>query len=197
MTQNHGLLGTSLTRRPRGRMFGEEMKRTLSILWVLGLVAVGILCALQFSVDRIWPLLAAIVIFATVFRFRPALRIPTGVVLIIGVTAFVADVTLLRHRISLEVRTWSPIWDCEEIVDTLPSPSGRTTAYIVRGGFLDSAYWVYFSDGGIFPKHSYIETGATDVAYPKDIAGAWTGSVFSIANLRYDESSGKIYPTLN
>jgi hypothetical protein len=173
------------------------MNRVVSILRGFGLAVVGILCALQFRADWIWPLLAAIMISAASFRLRPGLRISTGVVLAVGITAFVADSTIFRHRMRLEARTWSPIWDCDEIVDILPSPSGRTTAYIVGGGFLDSAFWVYISDGSLFPKHSYIETGATDVAYPKDISGSWTGSVFSVAKLRYDEASRQITESLH
>ncbi|MFT3992345.1 MAG: hypothetical protein QM680_13150 [Luteolibacter sp.] len=122
------------------------------------------------------------------------MKVISGIVLCLGIAAFIADFTVLRHRISLELRTWNPVWDVAEIVDILPSPSGRATAYIVGGGFLDSAYWAYISDGSMFPKHSYIETGVSDVSYPKDMSGSWSGSVFSIAKLRYDEKSRILAP---
>jgi len=106
--------------------------------------------------------------------------------------SFVLDVTVLQHRLAVGFRSWSPVWDCEQVVDTLRSPSGKSTAYIVGGGFLDSTYWVYISDGGLFPKRAYIHMNATDAHYPKDFSAAWSGSVFSVAGVRYDETTRQL-----
>jgi hypothetical protein len=100
---------------------------------------------------------------------------------------------MLRHRLAVKFRAWSLIWDDGLIHDVLLSPTGKTTVYVVGNHWLDSAYWVYISDGGLFPRQAILYTKSMDAYYPRDITASWTGTVFTAAEdfvtLRYDEST--------
>ena len=168
------------------------MKRFVAALWVAGLLLAVLCCWAQFSFDNFVPFAAAGILLFIIWRYRPALKFATGMVAGLSLLAFLLDCTVLHHRLAVESRSWSPVWDGEDVVDILRSPSGRSTAYIVGGGFPDSAYWAYVSDGGLFPKHCYIDTGPTDACYPKDFSAAWSGSVFAVAGVHYDEATSQL-----
>ena len=149
-------------------------------------------CIYQFSFDHLGPFALAAVLLSTVAHYRPALRWLCWIVAGFSVTTFLLDAAIFRHRLTMEWRCWSPVWDDSDIAVILPSPSRRSTAYIVEGGFLDSAYWAYISDGGLFPKHCHIDTGHVDAYYPRDFSADWSGSVFSVVRVRYDEASRQL-----
>jgi hypothetical protein len=169
-----------------------RMKRFVALLWIGCVILGAFFCIVQFGTDHFGPFAIAACIFGVVWHYRSALRASCCIIGAVAVSAFLMDAFVLRHRLSIELRSWSPVFDCEDIVDTLRSPSGRSTAYIVGGGFLDSAYWVYISDGGFFPKHTYINMDSTDAHYPKDFTASWTTSVFSVVGVSYDESTGQL-----
>ena len=109
----------------------------------------------------------------------------------IGLTifGFFTDAFLLRHKIHLTMSTWSPVWDSTEIVETLKSPSGKTTVHLVSAGFIDSTFCCVVSDGSLLPTRYHIDTEADDLQYPRDIAGSWTGSVYSVGDFTFKERS--------
>ena len=168
------------------------MKRLVTTLWIGCLLFAFVCCFAQFGFDHLGPFALASVLFGGMWRFRSGLRPACLVLASLTLTTFFLDVFVFRHRLAVECRSWSPVWDCEDIADILTSPSGRSTAYIVGGGFLDSAYWTYISDGGLFPKHCYIDTGPTDAYYPKDFSASWAGPVFTAASVTYDESTHQL-----
>jgi hypothetical protein len=172
-----------------------EMKRFVASLWIAVLSIAAFCCFCQFSFDSLWPFTVATVLFATICHFRPSLRRASVALSVVALVAFTLDVTLLRHRLAIECRTWNPIWDGEDIADVLRSPSGRSTAYIVVGGFLDSANRTYISDRILFPKHCSIEADSTDSSYPKDFSASWEGAVFTVASVTYDETTGQLSTT--
>ena len=168
------------------------MKRFVAILWAGFLLLAAVCCVYQFGIDQFAPFGVAAVILCIVWLYRPVFRAACWFIGGLAALLFIVDATVLQHRLAVEFRSWSLVWDCEDVVDTLRSPSGRSTAYIVGGGFLDSAYWAYISDGGLFPKHTYIDMDATDAYYPKDFSAAWSGSVFSVAGVHYDETTRQL-----
>ena len=166
------------------------MKRFIAILWVSGLLLAASCCLAQFSFDQFGPFATAGVLFFIIWRYRPALRVAAGIVAGVSLLAFVLDCKFFRHRLAVESRSWALVFDFEDVVDILPSPSGRSTAYIVGGGLLDAAHYsAYVSDGGLFPKHCSIEIGSYDSYYPKDFSAAWSGSIFTVAGVHYDEAT--------
>ena len=150
----------------------------------------------QFLVDHFGPSIAATLLCGLVWHSRPSLRIATLILVGFSVAVFAMDCLLLRHRVAVELRTWSLLWDIENIDDIIQSPSGRTTVYIVDSDWLDSAYRAYISDGGLFPRQVFLYTKHADAYYPRDITASWTGSIFTAAEqfvtLRYDESTHQI-----
>jgi hypothetical protein len=171
-------------------------KRLAALLWIGVLILLAVALLAQFAVDHFGPFIVAFSLCGLVWRFRPSLKIATFILIGLGVAFFAIDCLVLRHRLAVEFRAWSLIWDTETIDDIIYSPSGRTTVYIVGSHWLDSAYWAYISDGGPFPRHEFLHTKGADANYPRDLSASWTGSVFTAAEnfvtLRYDESTGQI-----
>lgn len=165
------------------------MKRFVAILWATFLFLAAACCVCQFATDHFAPFGIAAVILCIVWLCRPVFRAACWFIGGLAALTFVVDTTIFQHRLAVELRSWSPVWDGENVVDTLRSPSGRSTAYIVGEGFLDSAYWAFISDGSLFPKHTYIDTHSTDAYYPKDFSAAWSGPVFSVADVRFNETT--------
>ena len=168
-------------------------KRLVALLWIGVLFLVVLALFTQFRVDHIGPFIVAAALFGLVWRFRPSLKFVTLILVGLGVAAFAIDCFVLRHRIAVECRAWSLVWDTDSIDDIIPSPSGRTTIYIIGSHWLDSAYWAYISDGGLFPRRQFLHTKGADAYYPRDLSASWSGSVFTAAEqfvtLRYDEST--------
>jgi hypothetical protein len=171
-------------------------KKLLAAFWIGVIFLTAVAFFAQFRVGHLGPLAIATLLCGLVWRFRPSLRVATLFLASLFLTAFTIDCLLLRHRMAVELRAWSIIWDTESIDDIIPSPSGRTTVYIVGSHWLDSAYWAYISDGGLFPRHRILHTIGPDAYYPKDLKASWTGTVFTAAEgfvtLRYDESTRQI-----
>ena len=113
----------------------------------------------------------------------------------IAFITFLVDAKVLHHRLAMKWRTWSPFWHDSHIVDILPSPSGCATAYIIAAGFQDIGYSALISDGALFPKHCLIKTGHSNASYPRDLSATWSGTVFTAAEMRYDEATGLLTPT--
>ena len=92
---------------------------------------------------------------------------------------FLTDAFFLHHRIAVTMRTSAVFFDSKIIEGILPSPSGRSTAYIVGDHWLASFYGVYMSaPGSLFPRHEPISR-AENLCYPRDIHAAWTGPFFT------------------
>lgn len=171
-------------------------QRFVALLWIGVLILAAFAFFAQFRVDHFGPLAVAVMLCGLVWRLRPSLRFATLILASFSVAVFCFDCFLLRHRFAVELRAWSPVWDTESIDDIIQSPSGRTTVYIVGSHWLDSAYWAYISDGGLFPRREFLHTKGADAYYPRDLTATWTGSVFTAAEdfvtLRYDESTHQI-----
>ena len=171
-------------------------KRFIAAIWAGVLFLTAVAFFTQFRVDHLGPFAIAALLCGLVWRYRPSLRVATLLLAGVFFTVFTTDCLWLRHRLAVELRAWSLIWDTERLDDIIPSPSGRTTVYIVGSHWLDSAYWAYISDGGLFPKHEFLHTKSADASYPRDLTASWTGSVFTAAEdfvtLRYNESTRQI-----
>lgn len=171
-------------------------KRLFAALWIGVFFLLVLAFFTQFHVDHFGPLAIAGLLCGVVWRFRPALRLATITLAGLALTTFAIDCLLLRHRLAVELRSWSLIWDTTSIHGVLPSPSGRATVYIVGSHWLDSAYWAYISDGGLFPRRALLHTKSADAYYPRDWNVSWTGSIFTAAEnfvtLRYNESTRQI-----
>lgn len=169
------------------------MKRLIPFASFLLIAAAVISCLLQFRCDHLGPLAVSVLLLAVVWFIRPAWRRCCLAIPIAAALLLVGDALVLRHRIAVEFRAWAPIMDITSVEDVIHSPSGQTTVYIVGAHWLDSAYWAYISDGGLFPRHSVLHTRGDDAYYPRDITATWSGSTFTAAEqfvtLRYDESA--------
>lgn len=169
------------------------MKRLLTVVCVLLILGAVIACFQQFRISHGGPLAAAMLFLAPVVYLRPSFRWFCMGLLFATTGLLAADAFLNRHQLAIELRTWS-VFSSQLIEDTLPSPSGRSTAYIVGDHWLDSFYQVYISDGHLFPKHAYLPASSTDPVYPRDMIVAWSNDVLTVTVtspvLRYSESTG-------
>lgn len=165
---------------------------------VLGATMVAawlICCVSQFRVDHFGPFGAAALLMIASWWILPEFRRAAAFISIVALALFITDVALLHHRVGVTLRAWSPIGFGARIVDVLPSPSARSVVYVAQRGFVDTAYSVYLSDGGLFPQHQHIDSERSDASYPKDIPGSWKGTIFSMARFHYDEDSGRAVST--
>lgn len=172
------------------------MNRLKLIAAVLLLIAAAVVCFSQFGVDHLGPLAGAAVILVAARRIRPSFRWVCLALPLVTLALLVVDAFVLRHRVAVAVRIWTPLMGDGRIEDTFTSPSGRTTVYLSGDHWLDTCYSAYISDGGLFPRHGYIATNAENARYPRDLTAGWNGDVFTASEqftaLRYTESSRKL-----
>lgn len=154
---------------------GRLLRRLTTLFCGLLLLAVLLACYRQFLYDHLFPLVAAALLSLVIVLLRPKLRWLCLTILVLTSATLGIDAFLLRHRFTVTIRTSDPLWNTERIEDVFPSPSGRTTAYLVGSHWIDSGYWVYLSEGGLFLKRIGIRTSGADDNYPRDFQVRWEG----------------------
>lgn len=156
-----------------------------------------IFCLLQFAADQLLPLASGFAAIVPVWWLKPSWRRWAPCIPALFAIGLAVDAFFFRHRLAVEARTWFPIFDTEDIVDVVTSPSGRTKVYVVSGGFVDSSHSLYLSTRRLFPRRAYIETTSSDASYPRDISASWNGPLFTagdgLISVAFDERSGKLY----
>lgn len=118
-------------------------------------------------------------------------------ILSILIGTLLADALIFRHRLAVGIRI-AAMLSIDRIEDTLNSPSGDTTLYIVGTHWLDlDSYKVYISSGRLIPLRAYIVTDAADPVYPRDITAEWNGPLFTagdnLVSVAFDERNGRLY----
>ena len=173
------------------------MRRLKTFAGTCCILLSALLCLYQFKFDHLYPLALGCVALIPVWWLRPSWRRWALGAPFLFSGALLIDAFLFHHRFAVEARAWQLVWDIDEIEDTLTSPSGRTTAYIVGSHWLDSSYRVYLSGPRLFPYRANIETTATDPIYPRGITATWNGPLFTagdnLISVAFDERAGKLF----
>jgi hypothetical protein len=122
--------------------------------------------------------------------FRRCLLIPA-----LSLAAVSFDAFAFKHRYAVHsYATVHSLWDMDPDPEILRSPSGKTTAYVLSGGFLDAFDTVCISDGRLLPLNHGLEfrEGTSSM----DIITRWEGPVFfggnKLVSFAYDERTKTI-----
>ena len=175
------------------------MRRLRTAAAILCVLASCIACLHQFSHSHLMPIIVAVGLLLPTLWLRSSWFRWAVIVPIAAFSLLLIDAFCLRHRLAVEIRAWSPIFDVDVIEDRLVSPSGRTTVYVVGSYWLDSSHRVYVSHGHLFPDVGWIETGLTDPSYPRDVVARWRGPFFAAGeseqslSVAYDERDDRFY----
>ncbi len=173
------------------------MRRLKIFAGICCILLSALLCLSQFQCDHLLPLALGCVALIPLWWLQPGWRRWALGVPLLFAGALLIDAFFFHHRLAVEARAWQLIWDIDEIEDTLPSPSGRTTAYIVGSHWRGSGYRVYLSAPRLFPYRAYIQTTARDPSYPREISATWNGPLFTagdhLLSVAFDERTGKLY----
>lgn len=119
---------------------------------------------------------------------RLALFIPAASLILLVVDAFI-----FQHRLAVTAHSAHAIHgDFDPKI--LLSPSGKTTAYVMTGGFVDTAYYVCISSNHLLPLSHLIDSSDPRGPKSSDIIAKWNGPIFlagdKLVSFAYDERSG-------
>jgi hypothetical protein len=105
------------------------------------------------------------------------------------------DAFVLHHRIAVLAHSLHSIVAFDYDPKIMRSPSGKTTAYLVSGGFQDVFYTVCISNNHLMPIAHIIDPSGIDGSTSTDMIARWDGPVFlagdKLVSFAYDERSGK------
>ncbi len=105
------------------------------------------------------------------------------------------DTFAFHHRLAISAHSlYSLSFDSNPKI--IRSPSGKTTAYLMTGGVVDTIFYVCISGNQLLPKSRLINSNAAGRPRYEDMIARWNGPVFlageKLVSLAYDERSGKI-----
>lgn len=158
------------------------------------LVLMALLASLsQFCADNLIPLVFLALLTGLIGFVNPRWRKASAGFFAAITLLFLADGFFFQHRMALWCRISATFFNTSQIEEVLPSPSGKTVAYVVGDHWLDSFYNVHISDGGLFPKTSSVPSRLSHASYRRDATARWDGEIFSIKldgdTLRYSEKN--------
>ncbi len=105
------------------------------------------------------------------------------------------DAFVFHHRIAVLAHSLHSIVAFDNDPKIMRSPSGKTTAYLVSGGFLDAYYTVCISSNQLLPAAHIIDPSDVDGSTSTDMIARWDGPVFlagdKLVSFAWDERSDK------
>ncbi len=106
------------------------------------------------------------------------------------------DAFAFHHRIAVLAHSLHSIVEFDYDPKIMRSPSGKTTAYLVSGGFQDVFHTVCISSNHLMPIAHIIDPSGIDGSTSTDMITRWDGPVFlagdKLVSLAYDERTGEV-----
>lgn len=106
------------------------------------------------------------------------------------------DAFVFHHRIAVIAHGLQSSASLDSDPKITRSPSGKTTAYLVSGGFIDAYYTVCISSNQLLPVSHIINPSDVNGSTSTDMIARWDGPVFlagdKLVSFAYDERSGKV-----
>lgn len=103
------------------------------------------------------------------------------------------DTFAFHHRIAVLAYSLHSVVAFDYAPKILRSPSGKTTAYLVSGGFLDAYYTVCISSNQLMPAAHIIQPSDANGSTSTDMIAKWDGPVFlagdKLVSFAWDERS--------
>lgn len=130
--------------------------------------------------------------FIDIRLFRRCLLIPA-----VSFSAISIDAFAFHHRYAvLSYSTVHQFFDMDPNPKVITSPSGKTTIYLMSGGFQDTFYSVCISSKRLMPLSRPIQPSSSEGPTATDIIARWDGPVFlagdKLVSLAYDERTGEL-----
>lgn len=159
------------------------------------LIVVAFSAWLQFGCFYWTPLLMSLAaaLLLTLMRsrwVRWAWILPSLTIALLTVDAFA-----FHHRLAVSAHSLHSL-SFDSNPKIIRSPTGKTTAYLMTGGGMDTVYYVCISSNQLLPESRLIDSTETGRSRYEDMIARWDGPVFvageKLVSLAYDERSGKI-----
>ena len=159
------------------------------------LIIVAFSAWLQFGCFYWTPLLMSIpaALLLTFMRsrwIRWAWILPSLTIALLTVDAFA-----FHHRLAVSAHSLHSL-SFDSNPKIIRSPSGKTTAYLMTGGVMDTVYYVCISGNRLLPESRVIDSNEVGSPRYEDMIARWDGPVFlageELVSLAYDERNGKI-----
>jgi hypothetical protein len=159
------------------------------------LIVVAFSAWLQFGCFYWNPLLMSIpaALLLTFIRsrwIRWAWMLPSLTIALLTVDAFA-----FHHRLAVSAHSLHSL-SFDSNPKIIISPSGKTTAYLMTGGVMDTVYYVCISSNQLLPVYRVIDSNEVGSPRYEDMIARWDGPVFfagdKLVTLAYDERNGKI-----
>lgn len=159
------------------------------------LIIVAFSAWLQFGCFYWTPLLMSIsaALLLTLMRsrwIRWAWMLPSLTLTLLTVDAFA-----FHHQLAVSAHSLHSL-SFDSNPKIIRSPSGKTTAYLMTGGGMDTVFYVYISSNQLLPESRLVDSNEAGRSRYEDMIARWDGPVFvageKLVSLAYDERSGKI-----
>ncbi|MFZ2277398.1 MAG: hypothetical protein WAW39_06355 [Prosthecobacter sp.] len=105
------------------------------------------------------------------------------------------DAFAFHHRLAVSAHSLHSL-SFDSNPKIIRSPSGKTTAYLMTGGVMDTVYYVCISSNQLLPESRFIHSNEAGRPRYEDMIARWDGPVFlagdKLVSLAYDERTGEI-----